>query len=66
MSAIHETNLHSFSHPQAGDPLADPADVLNHPLMTVDEKRTLLSSWASDARAVVSDPTLRQLPIGAS
>ena len=65
MSAIHETNPHSFSHPRVADLLADPADVLNHPLMTVDEKRRLLSSWASDSRAVDSDPTLRQLPIGA-
>lgn len=65
MSTIHETTRRFSSRPLTQDLLADPADVLNHPTLTVDEKRQILSSWASDARAVESDPTLRQLPVGA-
>jgi hypothetical protein len=33
--------------------------------MTVEEKRSLLASWASDARGVVDAPALRQLDNGA-
>ena len=39
-----------------------PADVLADRLLTVEERRTILSFWASDACAVESAPTLRQLP----
>src|SRR5690349_6463653 len=42
-----------------------PRDVLQDPSMTVDEKRALLASWASDARAVTDAPALRQLENGA-
>lgn len=41
-----------FSHPR---------DVLKDPLLTVSEKRAVLSSWASDASAVTDEPTLRWL-----
>jgi hypothetical protein len=44
---------------------ADPNYVLNDPVMTVAEKRALLASWASDARAVPNYPALRQLESGA-
>jgi len=44
--------------------LAGPASVLRDPTMTVDEKRSLLASWASDARAVPDHPALRQLDDG--
>ena len=41
-----------FSHPR---------DVLKDPLLGPDEKRAVLSSWASDASAVQDEPTLRWL-----
>jgi len=39
-----------------------PRDVLNDPDLTKQEKRAILSSWASDACAVDSMPALRQPP----
>jgi hypothetical protein len=44
--------------------LGSPKDVLRHPRMSVDEKRALLASWASDAHAVENQPTLRKLDNG--
>ncbi|WP_421914279.1 hypothetical protein [Mesorhizobium sp.] len=44
--------------------LDSPRDVLRHPRMSVDEKRALLASWASDAHAVENQPTLRKLDNG--
>lgn len=38
-----------------------PRDVLKDPLLDKDEKRAVLSSWASDASAVQDQPTLRWL-----
>jgi hypothetical protein len=43
-----------------------PRDVLNDPDLTKQEKRAILSSWASDACAVESTPGLRQRPGGAT
>lgn len=39
-----------------------PRDVVNDPDLTKEEKRAILSSWASDACAVDSMPWLRQPP----
>jgi hypothetical protein len=39
-----------------------PSDVLADHLLTVEERRAILSSWASDAYAVESNPALRQPP----
>jgi hypothetical protein len=41
---------------------ARPADVVADDLLTVDERRAILASWASDACAVDSNPVLRQPP----
>ena len=41
-----------FSHPR---------DVLKDPDLDADQKRAVLSSWASDASAVQDEPTLRWL-----
>jgi hypothetical protein len=41
---------------------ACPADVVADQLLTVAERRAILSSWASDAHAVDSDPPLRRPP----
>lgn len=38
-----------------------PRDVLKDPVLDRDEKRAVLSSWASDASAVQDEPTLRWL-----
>src|ERR1044072_6587130 len=41
-----------------------PREVLNDPDLTIQEKRAILSSWASDACAVEEIPALRQPPGG--
>ena len=38
-----------------------PSEVLANPDLTVAERRAILASWASDARAVEDAPQLRQL-----
>jgi hypothetical protein len=42
-----------YAHPQA---------VLDDPALTLQQKRSILSQWASDFCAVDSDPTLRRAP----
>lgn len=42
-----------FSHPR---------DVINAKDLSVEEKRAVLASWASDAYAVESTPALRMVP----
>lgn len=44
--------------------LTRPLRVVLDPTLTVDEKRALLASWASDARAVADRPELRHLDDG--
>ena len=39
-----------------------PRDVVHDPTLTIAEKRAILSSWASDACAIDSEPTLRKMP----
>ena len=39
---------------------ARPSDVVGDELLTIDERRAILSSWASDACAVESNPPLRR------
>jgi len=45
-----------------GDVFRHPREVLAYPSLSTAEKRAILASWASDARAVESCPTLRCLP----
>ena len=45
--------------------LGHPEDVLNHPELTITEKREVLAAWASDAHCVADVPGLRQLDSGA-
>lgn len=45
-----------------GDAFRHPREVLAYPNLSLAEKRAILASWASDARAVESCPTLRCLP----
>ena len=42
----------------------NPGSVLRDASLTVDQKRSLLASWASDARAVPDHPGLRRLDDG--
>lgn len=42
-----------------------PDDVANDPKLTLAEKREILASWSSDARAIENAPALRQLDSGA-
>lgn len=45
--------------------LVHPDQVLEHPSMRAEDKRALLSSWASDHHAVENAPGLRRLDSGA-
>ena len=45
-----------------GDVFRHPREVLRYPGLSRAEKRAILASWASDARAVESCPTLRCQP----
>jgi hypothetical protein len=39
-----------------------PDEVVDDPSLNADEKRSILSEWASDASAIAGMPTLRLLP----
>ena len=41
-----------------------PSEVLHDPDLTLNEKRAILASWASDACAIEATPALRQTPGG--
>lgn len=43
-------------------PLSSPSEVVSHPQLEPQVKRAILASWASDAFAVRSSPTLRKPP----
>jgi len=63
------TNLHSLidsigEHGLAAELFGHPDDVLVDARLSVQEKRALLASWASDSNAVPNVPSLRQLPDG--
>ncbi|MCJ2072735.1 hypothetical protein MKK75_28750 [Methylobacterium sp. J-030] len=45
-----------------GDVFRHPREVPTYPGLSTAEKRVILASWASDARAVEASPTLRCLP----
>jgi len=55
-------DLEALLHPAAA--FAHPAEVINDPDLTLNEKRAILASWASDACAVEAAPTLRHPPGG--
>jgi hypothetical protein len=53
------------------EPLVRPAEVFSHPRevarnphLSLDEKRAILASWASDACAIEAAPALRLIPGG--
>jgi hypothetical protein len=53
-------NVEPFFHPVSH--YDTPDDVLNDARLSADEKRVILSSWASDMYVVESQPTLREIP----
>ena len=53
-------DLGDLLHPAQA--FSHPADVVNDPDLTLNEKRAILASWASDACAVESVPELRRAP----
>ena len=55
-----ETDIHPLFHPAAY--YDSPTAVLNDGSLSLDEKRVILSSWASDMYAVESCPALREIP----
>jgi hypothetical protein len=44
--------------------IGHPSEVLNDPDLTLNEKRAILASWASDACAIEAAPDLRSRPGG--
>ena len=53
-------DLNAILHP--GSVFDHPKDVLADPSLSRAEKRAILASWASDAAAVASCPSLRAMP----
>jgi hypothetical protein len=53
-------DLNAILHP--GSVYDHPRDVLADDELTIAEKRSILASWASDAAAVTSCPSLRAIP----
>lgn len=58
-----ELNLDDLLRP--GDAFSHPQEVACDPDLSINEKRAILASWASDACAVEAMPTLRKSPAGA-
>ena len=54
--------LDKLLHPAQA--FAHPSDVINDADLTLNEKRAILASWASDACAIEAVPSLRRLPKG--
>mgnify|MGYP001190515530 CR=1 FL=1 len=55
-------DLDEFLHPAQA--FGHPSEVVNDPDLTLNEKRAILASWASDACAVQAAPELRSAPRG--
>ena len=55
-----EFDIDNLLHPSRA--FQDPQHVVNDPDLTLNEKRAILASWASDACAIEAAPELRQAP----
>jgi hypothetical protein len=55
-------DLDDLLHPAQA--FSQPSDVVDDPDLTLNEKRAILASWASDACAVESAPAMRRTPGG--
>jgi hypothetical protein len=60
LSDLADPELDQLLHPASA--FDHPRDVVRDPDLTLEEKRAILSSWASDACAVESQPALRRPP----
>jgi hypothetical protein len=58
-TALHDNviDINALLHP--GTAFGHPWDVVSHPGLSLSEKRAILASWASDASAIASCPSLR-------
>ncbi|MCA6104356.1 MULTISPECIES: hypothetical protein [Bradyrhizobium] len=58
-TALHDNivDLDALLHP--GIVFEHPRDVVSDPTLSLSEKRAVLASWASDASAIASCPSLR-------
>jgi hypothetical protein len=61
-NASDACDLESLLHPAQA--FERPANVVSDPDLTLNEKRAILASWASDACAVEAVPALRRAPGG--
>ena len=61
-TAFHDNvfDLNALLHP--GTIFNHPRDVVANPSLSISEKRAILASWASDASAIASCPSLRAPP----
>ena len=59
-----ELNLDELLRPS--DAFTHPKEVLCDPDLSVNQKRAILASWASDACAVEAMPSLRKSPAGST
>ena len=57
--AHNRDDLDALLHPAQA--FSHPRDVVRDPDLTLNEKRSILAAWASDACAVESRPTLRRV-----
>ncbi len=55
-------DLDELLHP--ANAFGDPSEVVNDPDLTLNEKRAILASWASDACAIEAAPQFRARPKG--
>ena len=62
-TSIGTTRIPSTYLLHPGQAFSHPADVVNDPDLTLNEKRAILASWASDACAVESVPELSRAPV---
>ena len=53
---VPDSHLAAIGHPE---------DILHHPGLAPEQKRSILASWASDVHAIEGAPALRQLESGA-
>jgi hypothetical protein len=61
-TASDKLEIDALLHPAQA--FENPAEIVNDLDLTLNEKRAILASWASDACAVEAAPTLRRLPGG--
>jgi hypothetical protein len=54
-------DLNQLLHPAQA--FGHPSEVVNDPDLTLNEKRAILASWASDACAIEAAPDLRSNPV---